>query len=133
MDMKKEDMKQVEKVLDTELVGYAFLYPSGSGARKEYMISTTLENLANFLGSHFMDAEKMIVTDMCDRLILDTFGGFINNCPNQKLCGEIVAKLAPIQMGEAETGEVIMVDRNVADAFFATEDEAVTMAECAMM
>lgn len=102
MDMKKEDMKQVEKVLDTELVGYAFLYPSGSGARKEYMISTTPENLANFLGSHFMDAEKMIVTDMCDRLILDTFGGFINNCPNQKLCGEIVAKLAPIQMGECK-------------------------------
>ena len=30
MDMKKEDMKQVEKVLDTEQVGYAFLYPSGS-------------------------------------------------------------------------------------------------------
>ena len=55
MDMKKEDMKQVEKVLDTEQVGYAFLYPSGSGARKEYMISTTPENLANFLGSHFMD------------------------------------------------------------------------------
>ena len=131
MDMKKEDMKQVEKVLDTEQVGYAFLYPSGSGARKEYMISTTPENLANFLGSHFMDAEKMIVTDMCDRLILDTFGGFINNCPDQKLCGEIVAKLAPIQMGEA--GEVIMVDRDVADAFFAAEDEAVTMAECAIM
>ena len=119
--------------MDTEQVGYAFLYPSGSGARKEYMISTTPENLANFLGSHFMDAEKMIVTDMCDRLILDTFGGFINNCPDQKLCGEIVAKLAPIQMGEAEAGEVIMVDRDVADAFFAAEDEAVTMAECAIM
>jgi len=26
-----------------------------------------------------------------------------------------------------------MVDRDVADAFFAAEDEAVTMAECAMM
>ena len=146
MDMKKEDMEQVGKVLDTERVGYAFLYPCDGGARKEYMISTTPENLANFLGSHFMDAEKMIVTDMCDRLILDTFGGFINNCPNQKLCGEIVAKLAPIQMGETEAGEVIMVDRDVADvdrsstpicpgadAFFAAEDEAVTMAECAMM
>ena len=42
-------------------------------------------------------------------------------------------KLAPIQMGETEAGEVIMVDRDVADAFFAAEDEAVTMAECAMM
>lgn len=72
MDMKKEDMEQVGKVLDTERVGYAFLYPCDGGARKEYMISTTPENLANFLGSHFMDAEKMIVTDMCDRLILDT-------------------------------------------------------------
>lgn len=27
MDMKKEDMEQVGKVLDTERVGYAFLYP----------------------------------------------------------------------------------------------------------
>lgn len=73
MDMKKEDMKQVEKVLDTEQVGYAFLYPSGSGARKEYMISTTPENLANFLGSHFMDAEKMIVT----RYVRQTDSGYL--------------------------------------------------------
>lgn len=133
MGMKQEDFEKVEKVLDTERIGYAFLYPSDGGARKEYLISTTPENLANFLGKHFMDAEKMVVTDMCDRLILDTFGGFINNCSDQKLCEEIVAKLAPIQMGETEAGEVILADRDVADAFFAAEDEAVTMAECAMM
>lgn len=38
-------------------------------------------------------------TDMVDRLILDTYGGFINTCPDQKLCAEIIPYLAPIQMG----------------------------------
>ena len=107
------------------------LFRSG-GQRKEYLISTTPENLANFVGSHFMDARQMIVTDMLDRLILDTTGGFLNRCPNQNLCREILKSLAPIQMRGAEPGEILVVDRDTADEYFMEEDQAVTMAELSM-
>ena len=107
--MAEKEKSMVEKILDTERAGYAYFYPRGGGNRQEFFISTTPENMANFLGSHFYDAEKMIITDMVDRLILDTYGGFINTCPDQKLCSEIIPYLAPIQMGEKEAGEILMV------------------------
>ena len=131
--MAEKEKSMVEKILDTERAGYAYFYPSDGGNRQEFFISTTPENMANFLGSHFYDAEKMIITDMVDRLILDTYGGFINTCPDQKLCAEIVPYLAPIQMGEKEAGEILMVTREESDMYFAAEDQAVTMAECQMM
>lgn len=131
--MAEKEKSMVEKILDTERAGYAYFYPSDGGNRQEFFISTTPENIANFLGSHFYDAEKMIITDMVDRLILDTYGGFINTCPDQKLCAEIIPYLAPIQMGEKEAGEILMVTREESDMYFAAEDQAVTMAECQMM
>jgi len=131
--MAEKEKSMVEKILDTERAGYAYFYPSDGGNRQEFFISTTPENMANFLGSHFYDAEKMIITDMVDRLILDTYGGFINTCPDQKLCAEIIPYLAPIQMGEKEAGEILMVTREESDMYFAAEDQAVTMAECQMM
>lgn len=129
----EKEKSMVEKILDTERVGYAYFYPSDGGNRQEFFISTTPENMANFLGSHFYDAEKMIITDMVDRLILNTYGGFINTCPDQKLCAEIIPYLAPIRMGEKETGEILMVTKEESDMYFAAEDQAVTMAECQMM
>ena len=70
--MNQKEKQMVERIMDTEAIGYAYLYPAAGGERKEYLISTTPENLANFVGGHFMDARQMIVTDMLDRLILDT-------------------------------------------------------------
>lgn len=131
--MAEKEKSMVEKILDSERVGYAYFYPSDGGNRQEFFISTTPENMANFLGSHFYDAEKMVITDMCDRLILDTYGGFINYCPDQKLCAEIIFYLAPIQMGEKETGEILMVTKDESNAYFAAEDEMVTMAEGMML
>ncbi|MBS5388848.1 MAG: hypothetical protein KHY31_15920 [Clostridiales bacterium] len=130
--MNQKEKQMVEQIMDTEAIGYAYLYPTGGGQRKEYLISTTPENLANFVGSHFMDAQQMIVTDMLDRLILDTTGGFLNRCPDQNLCREILKTLAPIQMGEAEPGEILAVGRDAADEYFREEDQAVTMAELSM-
>lgn len=76
--------------------------------------------------------EKIVVTDMYDRLIPDTFGCFINTCPDQKLCQDIIRHLAPIQMEKKEAGKVLEIDRNTAEEYFAAEDQAVTMAELGM-
>ena len=130
--MDRKTIEMMGKIMDTERMGYAYVYPSDGKARKEYLIATTPENMANFVGSHFLDAQKMVITDFVDRLILDTCGGFIDTCPDQKLCMEINSHLAPIQMGEKEAGEILQLDRDQADAYFAAEDRAVAMAEYGM-
>lgn len=123
----------MEKIQDSGRVGYAYFYPNDGGERQEFYISTTPENLANFLGSHYLDAKKMIITDIVDRMILNTVGGFIDNCPDQRHCREIIPYLAPIQMGSKEAGEILIVTRDEADAYFHAEDQAVTMAEYQML
>lgn len=123
----------LERIFDTETIGYVYLYSAGGGMRQESVIATTPENLANYIGSHFFDAEKIVVTDMCGRLILDTYGGFINQCPDQNLCREINSHFVPVQMGEKSAKEVLSVDRKAAEEYFALEDEAVTMAGYGMM
>ena len=130
MDQKTIDM--MGKIMDTERMGYAYVYPSDGRAREEYLIATTPENMANFVGSRFLSAQKMVITDIADRLILDTCGGFIDTCPDQKLCMEINSHLVPIQLGEKEAGEILQLDRKQADAYFAAEDRAVAMAEYGM-
>ena len=60
--MKKEDAEMMEKIFDTETIGYAYLYPADKGTRQEGMIAATPENLANYIGSRLHDAEKMIHT-----------------------------------------------------------------------
>ena len=130
--MDRKTIEMMGKIMDTERMGYAYVYPSDGKARKEYLIATTPENMANFVGSHFLDAQKMVITDIADRLILDTCGGFIDTCPDQKLCMEINSHLVPIQLGEKEAGDILQLDRKQADAYFAAEDRAVTMAEYGM-
>lgn len=127
--MKKEDIEMMQKIMDTERVGYAYFYPRESEGCEVYYISTTPENLANFIGSHFHDANRMAITDIVDRLILTTFGGFIADCPDQNLCLEIIPYLAPIQMGEKEVGEVLAIDRDIANEYFAEEERMATLAE----
>lgn len=114
-------------------IGYAYLYPSDGSERKEFFFDMTPHNIANFLGQHQFDAEKIVLTDVVDRLILDTFGGFINQCPNQELCRQIIPILAPIQMGEAEAQGIPMVSRDAFDDYCRMEDEAVTAAEISML
>ena len=68
----KEEMEAVERVTNGYQVGYAYLYPNEGIDRQEYVFDMTPENIANFIGSHMFDAQKIILTDMVDRLILDT-------------------------------------------------------------
>lgn len=131
--MKPEDIEKVEQATDGFYVGYAYLYPSDGSARQEYVFDMTPENIANFLGSHQFDAEKIILTDMLDRLILDTAGGFINNCPDQERCKSIVSLLAPIQMGEKEACEFPMVTRELYNQYTDMEEQAVMEAEIRML
>ena len=73
--MRAEEKNMVERIMDTETMGYAYEYPYGGGARKEYMLALTPENLANFIGARGYDAKKIVITDVLDRLIVNTCMG----------------------------------------------------------
>ena len=52
-----EKLKQkVEKILDGGNIGYAYFYPSDGTDLQIFVFSMTPENIANFLGSHYLDA-----------------------------------------------------------------------------
>lgn len=130
--MKQDDIDMVKKILDTEYVGYAYVYPEPDQPRKEYMLAATPKNLANFIGSQGAATKQIMVTDMLDRPIADARLGMLYDCPNQELCQKLVSHLAPIQTGEKPAGEILVVARAVADQYFAEEDQAVAMAEFMM-
>lgn len=116
-DTKETAKKIVESSEGT--LGLVYFYPlDGESPRADvFVLRLTPHNVANYLGLHQYDAEKIILTDMLDRLVLDTAGGFIMSCPDQTFCREVVRILAPIQMGETDAEEVDVVARDVFDAY----------------
>lgn len=147
MDQKIIDM--MEKIMDTERMGYAYVYPADGetigekhpigenhpmgerNSREEYLVATTPENLAGFIAIH-CDAQRITVTDIADRLLLDTSDGLIKGNPGPGIRTKVITLLSQVQAGEKETGEVLQLERQQSDAYFAAEDRAATMAEYGM-
>lgn len=108
-----KEIQDMELILRTGMVGYAYLYPHGEKIPKVYVFSMTPENIANFIGRHRADCPEMTLTDRLDMMVLTTYGEFIDMCPNQELLREVLQHLMPIQMGEAVPKDVISVTRDV--------------------
>ena len=130
--MRSEDEQMIQRIMDTDTMGYASVYDSGSGKREEYLVALTPENLASLIGGKGGEARQITVTDVLDRLVADSRMGTLDSCPDQRLCRKINQFLAPIQRGEKEAGEILAVSREAADEYFAVEEEAATLAECRM-
>lgn len=102
-----ENQKMDELIGKDIVIGYVYDY---DGNRKAYYFENTPSNIASFIMLHKENTDKMILTDIADRLVLNTFGEFINQCPDQKLLQEILKDLLPMQMGEKDTVEFLIVD-----------------------
>lgn len=135
--MEKKTIEMMEKIMDTERMGYACVYPPDEKEMEaghpieEYLVAVTPENLADFISSH-SNAHRITVTDFLDRPLLDVCGGFINDSQDHGMRTKILSYLAQIQTGEKEAGEVLQLEREQANAYFEAEDRAVTMAEYGM-
>ena len=90
---------------------------------EEYVFRKTPENIASFIGSRPM-AITITITDPLDRLIVNTFGNFINQCPDQKLLGEIKKVLIPIQLGEAEPSDFFCPTMDHVEAYYMRQESA---------
>ena len=125
--MKLEDEQMIHQIMDTDTMGYASVYDSGSGNREEYLVALTAENLASLIGGKGGEARQITVTDVLDRLVAESRKGTLDSSPDQRLCRKINQFLAPIQRGEKEAGEILAVSREAAD------EEAAILAECRML
>lgn len=126
--MSKEGLKDfLEKDL---IAGYVYSY---SGERQTFYFEKSPENIANFIMLHQENTDHIILTDIADRLILNTFGEFINRCPDQAYLQEVLKELVPLQMGEKEPAEVLTASEDEYLTLLNEEDQRVTEAELRML
>ena len=57
--MKSEDEQMIQRIMDTDTMGYASVYDSGSGKREEYLVALTAENLASLIGRKGGETRQM--------------------------------------------------------------------------
>lgn len=98
--MTQKDIDVIDEILDGENVVYAYVYSDGNRCSESFVFDMSPENIANFISKHQTGVEKIVLTDMLDRLILNTIGGVIDNCPNQELCKNVIPLLSIMQTGE---------------------------------
>jgi len=116
--MEKEALSQL---LNKELIiGYVY---GLDGKRQEYYFENSPSGIASFIMLKKKYADKIILTDTLDRLVLDTYGEFINRCPDQKLLQEITKELVPMQLGEKEPVSIPIVSVEEVQAFWRQESQ----------
>lgn len=116
--MQKEALAEL---LEKELViGYVY---GLDGERQEYYFEKSPSGIASFIMLKKEHADKLVLTDTLDRLILDTYGEFINRCPDKKLLQEITKELVPMQLGDKEPAEIPIASAEEAQAFWSQENQ----------
>jgi len=123
--------ESINELLEKDLViGYVNGYDGG--CQVSYFEKSPA-NIASFIMLNKEHADHMILTDLADRLILNTFGEFINRCPNQEFLQEVLKELVPMQMGEKEPVELVMASEDEFQKLLYEEDQRVTEAELRML
>lgn len=111
----------VAELLKKDLVvGYVYGF---DGERQEYYFEKSPSNIASFIMLKKEHADKIVLTDTLDRLILNTFGEFINRCPDQKLLREITKELVPMQMSEKEPADILIISMEEAKVFWNQQEQ----------
>ncbi|MEA5024551.1 hypothetical protein SDC9_20772 [bioreactor metagenome] len=114
--MQKEALAELLK--KELIIGYVYGF---DGERQEFYFENSPSSIASFIMLKKENADKLVLTDTLDRLILDTYGEFINRCPDQKLLQEIRKDLIPMQLGDMEPVEIPIVTAKEAQAFWSQE------------
>lgn len=116
--MQKEALSEL---LNKDLaIGYVY---GLDGDRQEYCFEKTPSHIASFIMLKKNSADKIVLTDTLDRLILNTFGEFINRCPDQMLLQEITKELVPMQMGDKGPINIPIASMEEAQAYWSQENK----------
>lgn len=113
----EKEIQDMETILRTGMVGYAHVYPLGGELPQTYVFSVTPENMGNFIGKHGRNCHKIVMTDRMDMLILDTYCGLIDKCPDKQLLHDVLQYLMPIQFRQAEPKVFPIISRDAYDRY----------------
>lgn len=113
----QEQVQNVESILRSGNVGYAYLYPQGREIPEVMVFSQTPDNIANFIGQRMGQDVEITMTDQLDLTVLTTFGGFIDKCPDRNLLQDVLQHLVPLQMGEATSKDVPTVSMDTMELY----------------
>lgn len=133
---KSKEESRMEKEALAELlnkdliIGHVYSF---DGNEQVFYFENSPSNIANFIMLHKENANKMILTDTLDRLVLNTFGEFINRCPDQELLQEILKDLVPMQMGDNEPVSIPVAGEEEVQTFWDEEERNVMEAEFRML
>ena len=111
------EIQDMEMILRTGKVGYAYVYPIGGEPPQTYVFSMTPENMGNFIGKHGANCHKIVMTDRLDMLILDTYCCLIDQCRDKQLLRDVMQHLMPIQFRQTEPKEFPMVSYETYDLY----------------
>ena len=123
--MKKEVLAELLK--KDLVVGYVY---GLDGERQEYYFEKSPSNIASFIMLKKEHADKIVLMDTLDRLILNTFGEFINCCLDQKLLREITKELVPMQIGDKKPYDIAIVSMEEAQAFWNHKEQRKAWVYC---
>jgi hypothetical protein len=103
------------------------------GTRQTFYFEKSSANIANFIMLHQENTDYIILTDLADRFILDTFGEFINRCQDQTFLQEVLKELVPMQTGEKNPIEIEEVSEKEYHRLLLEEDQRITEMEIRML
>lgn len=105
-------MIDLYKLMASENVVRAYTYRGRDS--EECWFDGTPDNIASFIIKN-QDADRIVLTDPLDRLVLNTYGSMIDSCPDRERMMRIAQKLIPMQMDELEPAVVPLYSREEMD------------------
>ena len=130
--MTQKDIKIIEKIMDSERMGYACFLSSDGKSAKEYLVSTTPANIASLVRRCCREGASMKVVDMAERVLLETEEAQIKNCTSSELRGAIEDILSLAVSSVEQASEILAVPKETAEQYFFEEDQATYMVEIGM-
>ena len=130
--MEQADIEMINDIMDSEAVGYACFYPKDKSEVKDFLISTTSENIACFIRNWIEQADKIVIIDIVERMIMTINGEGIESS-NKKLIDEVQNSLRTKASGEKQRDILLAIPRKISDQYFFEEDQTVTMMEIGVL
>lgn len=130
--MEQADIEMINKIMNSEEIGYAYLYLRDKTGTKDFLISSTSENVACFIGTWIRQADKIVITDIADRPVMTIKGEEVEGL-NRKMIERVKENLK-VDCGEhRQMGILLAVSKKKSDQYFFQEEQAVTMMEIGIL
>ena len=129
------DREKLNKIVDQGDLGYACVFKIGvNGMHTDYMFNIKGETIASVIAKFAYEADKIIITDICDQFVCESlYGGILSNCPDQELCCDIVKHLLSYQMGEQDSSGLLIATKEEMEELWNEEEIEVIRAEIRML